>query len=172
MIEGLKQFVPSEVCLKCDGCCRFKEKESLWRPKIAKEEMEQLSQHDLFAKIFTKSLVEKDGYIKTTSCDSGHQCHFFENKTNTCRIYEGRPFECQLYPFILTKKDGKVVIDVHHHCPYVQKNRNTQDFQEYADYLKKFFNRSDIRNFIDSNSHLIGDYSSHQDELEYLFSLD
>ena len=172
MIDGLKQFVPSEVCLKCDGCCRFKEKESLWRPKIAKEEIERLSRHDLFSKIFSKSMVEKNGYIKTTSCGSGHQCHFFENKTNTCRIYGERPFECQLYPFVLTKNKGEVAVDVHHHCPYVQEHRNTQHFQDYADYLKQFFKREDVRNFMAGHSHLVSDYSSHQDELEFLFSLD
>ncbi|MCI0405004.1 MAG: phosphoribosylanthranilate isomerase [candidate division Zixibacteria bacterium] len=42
MPEELKQFVPQEVCLACDGCCRFKEDSSEWRPKVAKTELDAL----------------------------------------------------------------------------------------------------------------------------------
>ena len=162
MIQDLKQFVPSEVCMACDGCCRFKEEKSQWRPKLASFEKSQ----------FPASAIDQNSFLKTSPCQNGYQCQFLDGKTNSCRVYDNRPFECQLYPFILTKKDNRPALDVHHNCPYVQQNRDKTYFQEHADYLKQFFRRQDMKDFIAQNPSLINDYSSHKDELEHLFSLD
>ena len=53
MKSNLNQFVPSEVCLHCDRCCRFKEENSAWRPKMAKEEIAQLRKHPKTSKILS-----------------------------------------------------------------------------------------------------------------------
>ena len=40
---SLKQFVPSEVCLKCNGCCRYKQADSVWRPKLGQKDQRHLA---------------------------------------------------------------------------------------------------------------------------------
>ena len=172
MIQGLKQFVPSEICLSCDACCRFKESKSPWRPKITKEEIDGMKNPDLLSVIYSKEKIEKSGHIKTKKCgDNHHLCSFFAPETNACTIYELRPFECQLYPFVLTKVKNEVAVVVHHHCPFVQENRNTSEFQKYAEYLQQFFRREDTLQFIKRNPSLAGEYPAYEGELEYLFTV-
>ena len=171
MKSNLNQFVPSEVCLQCDGCCRFKEENSSWQPKMAKEEIAQLRKTGLADLILSKEIFSKDGVIKTVSCHGEHLCSFFTPTDHTCRIYSGRPFECRLYPFVLTRKNRRTVISVHLMCPFVQQKRSTREFDDYVTYLKKFFQEKEVLDFLKRNPELAGDYSDYQTELEYLFDL-
>ncbi len=171
MIHNLKQFVPSEVCMSCDGCCRFKEADSTWRPKMTGGEIKAAKQSDLFFKIFTKDKVDSTERIKTVSCEGQHFCTFLDQKTNACRVYDQRPFECRLYPFVLTKKENKTVVMTHHHCPYIQQKRQTQEFKDYTKYLEGFLKSKDVANFVKQNSGVWEEYPDDQDQLEYLFAV-
>ena len=158
----LKQFVPSKVCLSCDGCCRYKEEENPWRPKV------EVSLSDILLKD-----TDKDGYIKTVSCVDGlHRCTFLNLKDNTCRIYKNRPFECQLYPFVLTRWEGRPSLCVHLSCPFVQEQHQKESFKEYIRYLKEYFSGKAVLEFLKENPSLVGDYSEYKDELEFVLSLD
>ena len=139
---SLKQFVPSEVCLKCDGCCRYKEADSIWRPA---------------------------GDIKTIQTRGMYFCEFLNGKDNTCGIYTKRPFECSLYPFILSQESDAVKVYAHLSCPYVQDYLPHADFDAYAAYLKEFFRREDVREFLSHNKAMFHDYSPYAPELLYLF---
>ncbi len=171
MKNNLNQFVPSEVCLQCDGCCRFKEENSAWRPKMAKEEITQLRKTGLADLILSKEIFSKEGSIKTVSCRGEHLCSFFNSHDHTCRIYHSRPFECELYPFLLTRKEGRMAVYVHLMCPFIQQKRATQDFDDYVVYLKKFFQEQEVLAFLKRNPDLASDYSDYQEELEYFFIL-
>ena len=140
----LKAFVPSRVCLKCDGCCRYKEADSIWRPA---------------------------GGIKTIQTCERHFCEFFNGKDNTCGIYAKRPFECALYPFILSQTPDAVKVYVHLACPYVQDHLPRADYVAHVAYLKEFFRRGDIREFLSRNKSMFHDYSVYAVELLYLFDL-
>ena len=171
---SLKQFVPSEVCLKCDGCCRYKEADSAWRPKLGKDE-----QAGLAASITAGDVLDAQGYIKTVQAREGHFCRFLNGANNTCGIYTKRPFECSLYPFILSRTPDAVKVYAHLSCPYVQDHlsravlipdiRGSSDFDDYAAYLKDFFCRADIREFLSHNKAMFHDYSPYAPELLYLF---
>ena len=175
MKNNLNQFVPSKVCLKCDGCCRFKEENSAWRPRMAKEEILRFAQNDekmsLADLILSKETFSKEGSIKTVTCHGEHLCSFFNPQDYTCRIYHSRPFECELYPFVLTRKEGRMAVYSHLMCPFIQEKRATQDFDDYVVYLKKFFQEQEALAFLKRNPTLAGDYSPYQEELEYLFTL-
>ena len=169
MLKDLKQFVPTEVCLKCDGCCRFKEETSVWRPKVvAGEKLEG----GLAEEIFSRNLIDQSGRVKTVSCHGGgYQCSFFQAEGNTCGIYRQRPFECQLYPFVLTKENNQPVIAVHLHCPFIQETRNTPEFDRYVQYLQEFFSRSEVTDFVRKNPALVSDYQQYRQELECMFTV-
>jgi len=150
----LKSFVPSEVCLKCDGCCRYKEADSIWRPA---------------------------GGIKTIQTCGKHFCEFFNGKDSTCGIYAKRPFECSLYPFIISKTPDAVKVYAHLGCPYVQDHlpravlmpdiRGSSDFDAYVVYLKEFFRRAETKGFLSRNKSMFHDYSFYAPELLHLFDL-
>ncbi len=172
MLQGMKQFVPSAVCLSCDGCCRFKEQDSRWRPKIAAEEKEAAAFPGLAGKIFSAHVVGQDDHIAAVPCQDLFVCHFFNPKDNTCWIYHARPFECQLYPFLLSREEGRPAVFVHLNCPYVQKHWGTALYKEYVAWLKNFFQRAEVRDFIKRNPGLIANYSPYRQELDYVFIVD
>jgi hypothetical protein len=39
--DALPQIVPSDLCLRCDVCCRFPERESFLRPYFTAQERER-----------------------------------------------------------------------------------------------------------------------------------
>ncbi len=171
MIKDFKQFVPSRVCLKCDGCCRFKEEDSRWRPHITPDEKKAAAKPALVDKVFAGHVVSADGRINVTRSGDVCLCHFFNPKDNTCGIYHARPFECQLYPFLLGREKEKAVVYVHLNCPHVQEHWNDGTYKEYTAYLQEFFKREDVLNFLKSNPSLITDYSAFRDELDAVLTI-
>ena len=77
----------------------------------------------------------KLAFEKNNQC----QCTFFDDKDNTCRIYDNRPFECQLYPFLLTNEHNKINVHVHLSCPHIQDHLSTDEFEKFRGELKTFF---------------------------------
>lgn len=172
MFKDFPQFVPQEVCLSCDGCCRFKSEESVFRPKITPSEVKEASARvPLADKIFSQNAVDGKNHIKTFRKEGLCHCLFFDSSHNTCTIYACRPFECQLYPFLLTRGVKGIVVSVHRACPYIQLKRNSPLFEEYVASLKKYFEKEEVLEFIRENSFLAGDYSQYQNEWEEVFSL-
>ena len=112
------------------------------------------------------------GYIKTIQTCGEHFCQFFNGKDNTCGIYAKRPFECSLYPFILSKTPDAVKVYAHLSCPYVQDHLPGADFDAYVAYLKEFFRRAETREFLSRNKDMFHDYSAYAPELLHLFDLD
>ena len=173
MLKDVPQFVPQKVCLSCDGCCRFKEHDSQFRPKLVPEEIEHvhLAQNDLTQKIFSKAMVDEKGYVRTSACLDGCHCTFFNGNDNTCSIYKARPFECQLYPLLLIKKGNEVAIGVHLFCPYIQEKKDSLLFEDYLERIKEFFTREEVLAFLRRNPSLAGDYDQYQAEIKYLFTI-
>ena len=182
--DHLNQFVPSEVCLQCDGCCRFKEENSAWQPKMGQEEIKKLinlrhseersdeeshqveilrfAQNDrnisLADLISSKETFSKDGVIKTVSCHGEHLCSFFNPQDHACRIYSGRPFECRLYPFLINLRKGRVLLTVDLNCPYVYEKINSQEAKDYIAYLTNYLNSPKQLKMLKSNPQIIQAY--------------
>ena len=164
---NLKQFVPSSVCLKCDGCCRFQSADSPWRPKwdgtIANISRPDGRGH--------REFTDDQNYVTTIQDCGQHLCRFFNKGDSTCRIYHDRPFECALYPFILSKEAEANKLYVHLSCPYIQDTEGTDMFNGYVEYLKSYFHRGDVLDFLKRNAFLTHDYSAFRGELQFLFDL-
>ncbi len=162
-------MVPPKICLSCQGCCRFREAESLWRPKVAPGELET-NEHK---KDLAKALGE-DGYIKTVEEQGQNRCAFLDLGTNKCGIYACRPFECRLYPFLLThsQENGRVTVSVHLSCPYVQESRYSAGFEQHVGVLKAYLSGKERARFLKNNPALVGDYSEYPNEIEELFPLE
>ena len=172
MFRFMNQFVLSKACLACDGCCRFIEEKSLWRPKITLEEKEQIAGLDSIDKVFPEGTVDESGRIKTVPCVYSYVCAFFNVEDHACGIYNRRPFECQLYPFLLVKIKDSFFLGVHMHCPYVQEYFDTQDYRRYVEYLRQFFAQDNVKDYLRKNYKIISDYSGGMDEIERVFPLD
>jgi uncharacterized protein len=153
-LSPLKQFVPSSVCLKCEGCCRFQSETSIWRPSWDKKEF-----------------IDDNSYVTTIKDCGQHLCRFFNKGEGSCRTYHERPFECELYPFLLSKSDQGIKVYVHLACPYIQDTQGQPEVEQYVGYLRDFFNQTGTKDFLSRNTKLLRDYSSVEEELQYLFTI-
>ena len=110
----IKQLVGEDFCLACRGCCRFLTKDSVWGPVLLKEEAKTLRRDNLLDDTMASS--GKIPLVKSSDKDSNFVCLFFNEGANRCKIYGKRPFECQLYPFLLNRKGSKVFLAADSNC--------------------------------------------------------
>ncbi len=167
MFSDFPQLVPQKICLSCQGCCRFRGATSVWRPKVAPEELET-NEH----KEDLTWALGQDGYIKTVKVQGQNRCTFLNLGNNQCGVYSGRPFECRLYPFLLTRKSGCIGVSAHLSCPYVQESRYFPEFEKHVGVLKAYLSGEERARFLQNNSALVGDYSEYRGEIEELFALE
>jgi len=165
----IKQFVPQEVCLKCQGCCRFAQDDSVWLPCLLDEEIQEL----LDEKNLPAANISGDRKIQPISnaTQDGFICAFFNAQDNKCKIYDLRPFECQLYPFLINLRDKKVILTVGLNCPYIKAHINSREFKEYSEYLAAFLNSPAQLEILADNPQIIQAYEEVLDLIE-LKSLD
>ncbi len=150
----LKQYVPSHICLKCEGCCRYETDDSMWRPKWDK-----------------RQFVDSQDYVTTIVECGKHLCRFLNKGDNTCKVYDDRPFECVLYPFVLSQTPEGLHVYVHLACPYIQDTQAGPALEAYKEYLRTFFQSADMIDFLKRSRHLIHDYTPALLELQHVFTL-
>lgn len=152
----IKQFVPQEFCLKCRGCCRFKEANSVWSPCLLDEELQELVDKPGIP----AASISIDRRIQPVANPRGEDfiCPFLETLDNKCKIYIIRPFECQLYPFLINFRKGKVLLTVDLNCPYVYEQINSQQAKEYIAYLTEYLNSGPQRTMLKDNPQIIQAY--------------
>jgi len=164
-ISELKQFVPCRVCLACDGCCRFRRPDSVWQPHLTPQEIGALKNQAV------ERILSAEGRVPTVPHQDFFICHFFSPAHNACGIYHARPFECSLYPFLLTKTDSGMALSVHLLCPYVMEKKDSLAWRQHILYLQDFFAREDVRAFLQRYPQLAADYSQSGQEMEKVFNL-
>jgi len=114
-MEFLKNVL-KDNCLKCDICCRFPEKYSPLIPFFLHSEMVE-------AKYFPCIGSHYGCRIDTVSYKDHYSCPNFSEKTNGCNIYEKRPLDCRLYPFMITYDEDykNVILVIDRNCPYADE---------------------------------------------------
>ena len=152
----IKQFVPQEFCLKCRGCCRFKEASSVWSPCLLDEEIQELLDKPGIPAVS----ISIDRRIQPIANPDGIDflCPFLETSDNKCKIYNARPFECQLYPFLINLRKGKVLLTVDLNCPYVYEQINSQTAKDYIVYLTGYLNSAPLLSMLKDNPQIIQAY--------------
>jgi len=168
----MKQFLSSKTCLSCEGCCRFAKEKSEWRAKVGICEEKNITNiFPLDHEGFKKTITDSSGYLKNKLCGNFFCCMFFDPDDHRCAIYHNRPFECSLYPFVLTLSDDTPSVSVHLFCPHIQNTIKTKTYAQYISYLKEIFKRNEIKELLRSNPFLFGDYLKDQAELELVFHI-
>ncbi|MDD5129752.1 MAG: YkgJ family cysteine cluster protein [Candidatus Omnitrophica bacterium] len=152
----IKQFVPQEFCIKCRGCCRFKEENSVWSPCLLDEEVQDLADKPGVP----AASITLDRRLQPIANPDGGDfiCPFLGIPDNKCKIYSIRPFECQLYPFLINLRRGKVLLTVDLNCPYVYERINSQEAKDYIAYLTKHLNSAALRSMLKDNPQIIQAY--------------
>ena len=166
----LKQFVPSSVCLACEGCCRFYDERSPWRPKAGPGENFGAGLRSLDGP--PDGVLDAGSYVMAVPEGERWRCRFLDGPSNTCGIYPGRPFECRLYPFLLVRHEGRFLVALHLSCPFAQKYYGTPVLDGYAAYLKDFLSSPSSSGFLRGNRALFSDYREARDEWAALFDVE
>lgn len=156
----IKQYVPCRVCIKCPGCCRFREADSLWQPQLLENEATTLSKSNQTSVYITKN--RKICLIASKNKDIFY-CAFFDICKNKCRIYSHRPFECQLYPFLINRRDKEIFLSIDRNCPFINENIRNKTFQKYANYLAKLLTSKKYQQILKNNPQVIQYYPGAQD---------
>lgn len=157
MSVNLTQIIPSEICFSCDICCRFPEETSPYAPFFTSDEIQQATGEGLSLHFFQGT---RGSYISLVPQEEGCLCPAFDPKTARCTIYEVRPFDCRLYPFLLMRapKNGSVLLGVDTRCPFIQESRERGPLSEYIRALISFLGGEDVIQMISSHPGLIMEY--------------
>lgn len=145
-----KQLIPQDYCLKCRGCCRFGQQQSVWQPHLMEEEKQALGE------IIVVASPEENNFI----------CSNLDRLDNKCKIYRRRPFECRLYPFLFDRKNHKVFLALDPNCAFVRENSKNPRFNEYARSLAELVQNKEYRDKLRNNPLLIQEYEGVIDLIE------
>jgi len=151
----IAQIIPHGICLECQGCCRFSQQDSIWSVSLLDEELSSLD------KKIPSCAVSSDKKIRLepNSEEGNFVCYFLSLQDNQCKIYPFRPFECQLYPFLINRHEGKVFLAVDVKCPFVRDNSESELFKKHAQYLTRLFNNPHLLNSLKNNPRIIQGYA-------------
>lgn len=94
------QIVPSQVCLSCEVCFRIPERHSPFRPFFTESEIQQAIALGINGSHFSDSVGSQVEPVPNPFGE-GYLCPAFDPETSPCRIYEVRPLDCQIYPFVV-----------------------------------------------------------------------
>ena len=160
----INQLLPQDICLKCDGCCRFAQEESTWQPALLDAEIKIICKDNLL-----KQSISPSKKIKSIPYKEGFICSCFDVGNNRCKIYNIRPLECRLYPFLINRSKEKTYLAVDLNCPYIKDKLEDKDFKDYVNYLINFFNLRSVSSAIKQNPRTFKDYK--EDKVKNLSEL-
>lgn len=143
--------MPPGYCLRCRGCCRFKDRQGPWQPHLLGSE---------------KELREKTGMVANEAGrEPGYRCVSLDTARNECTIYPSRPFECRLYPFVLNRRGDRLFLSVDPNCPYVKEQEGRAEFVAYAGKLASRLQQA-LAAALRENRHLFQPYPDVRDVAE------
>lgn len=116
------QIVPSRVCLSCEVCCRFPERDSSFRPFFTESEIQQAIASGIDARHFSDFAGSQIEPVPNP-IGEGYLCPAFDPKTSHCRIYDVRPLDCQIYPFVVMWGEDRqtVYLGWDTKCPFLNE---------------------------------------------------
>lgn len=160
----MKQANEKNVCMQCRECCVFADDEIYFGPVATNSEKKTL------LKIGKKnSSFEEHGNlhkIKLVKHGGHNRCPFLDTKTWLCTVYDKRPFDCKLYPYIITWDKSKRNIVLCHQTEMCKahQTKDSKEHDAYRDYVIQYLCTPEVVNMLRENPELIWDYDKDFDE--------
>lgn len=164
----LPQLVPGSVCLRCDVCCRFPEPDSALRPYFTGEEIARAVHGGLDSRVFSNPEGCQISLVPDAQ-GAGFLCPAFQSESGTCRIYDQRPLDCQLYPLALmwNATQDEVLLGWDAKCPFLQE-QVPESIRHHAERVLKILDRRETIQQIAEHPRLVGRF---QEDVVQLRSL-
>ena len=155
---ALPQLVPSRTCLQCDVCCRFPDPDSALRPYFTENEIARALVGGVEETAFPNRRGSQVILVPEPHGD-GYLCPAFDAVTSTCRIYEQRPLDCQLYPLALMwdEPHEQVLLGWDTKCPFMREEI-PGEIQRHADRVRALLDQPGIRDQVVAHPRLIGGF--------------
>ena len=156
--SSLPQLVPSRTCLQCDVCCRFPDPDSPLRPYFTENEIDRALAAAVEATAFSNRQGSQVTLVPAPHGD-GYLCPAFDATTSTCRIYEGRPLDCQLYPLALMwdERHDQVLLGWDSKCPFMREEIPVE-IQRHAARVMALLDQPGLCERIVAHPRLIGQF--------------
>ncbi|MFI5247945.1 MAG: YkgJ family cysteine cluster protein, partial [Nitrospirales bacterium] len=153
---ALPQLVPSRTCLQCDVCCRFPDPDSALRPYFTENEITRALGGGVEGTAFPNRRGSQVILVPDLRGE-GYLCPAFDSATSTCRIYEQRPLDCQLYPLALMWDEvhDQILLGWDTKCPFMREEI-PGEIHRHADRVMALLDRPDIRDQVVAHPRLIG----------------
>lgn len=150
-IYTVPQFIDQNDCILCKRCCRFIQGDSRWFVSLTEEDINLIGKMEI-------DYLMSNLHLRTVPFNKDFSiCIFFDPVNNLCTIYDVRPFECRLYPFVL-HEEGGLWLSAHVYCPWVMKKNEEGTLMEYGLSILKFLNTSEVQRFLRRNMKLFSRY--------------
>jgi Fe-S-cluster containining protein len=158
--SALPQLVPSHTCLQCDVCCRFPDSDSPLRPYFTEQEIVQALASGVEETAFPNRRGSQVILVPAPSGE-GYLCPAFDAVASTCRIYEQRPLDCQLYPLMLMwdESHAQIVLGWDTKCPFMREEI-PEKIQRHADRVMALLDQPGMRDRIVAHPRLIGQFQA------------
>ena len=153
---ALPQLVPGSACLQCDVCCRFPDSDSPLRPYFTSLEISRAVEGG----VDEKGFPDRAGCQVAVVPDSqgeGFHCPAFDSRAGTCRIYEQRPLDCQLYPLAMmwNLAQDEVWLGWDTKCPFMREQL-PESIRLHADRILEILRRPDVIRTVADHPRLVG----------------
>ena len=157
-IRGVPQIVPESWCMKCKICCRFPDTTEVQTPAWSALEAEWAQASGGDPSWFRKIDQSPSLGPRLQPCGSGFRCPAFHEQTNGCTIYDVRPLDCRIYPFVLTKDAAqtRVLLSMDAKCPYIEKHGSAPETLAYAQMLVAYLETPVGLDYLKQNPNIIG----------------
>ncbi|MBR6045986.1 MAG: hypothetical protein IKP47_10180 [Ruminococcus sp.] len=122
MISGL---ISAEECAGCRQCCKFAYTDLMLTPLITPELAEEIRR-----RLPEQRFISREGTfllrLEPEADDPGtYYCTLLDRKRG-CIMGSRKPFECAIWPFAVTEKEGELAIALSPECPIAAKKPEAQ----------------------------------------------
>lgn len=163
----MKQIIKHEQCLRCRECCRFRADRLYFAPLFTQDEIESIRQTGADMpefvpfqgsdKVFQIKL--QPAQIKDPVYE--YVCPFLDEANYVCTIYEQRPFDCQVWPFIVMREAGrKILAHFTGESCLALDEVDAADFAEYRDYFAALIRSEKYRDMLTRFPELVWEHQS------------
>ncbi|MBF0330406.1 MAG: DUF2156 domain-containing protein [Candidatus Omnitrophica bacterium] len=162
------QILTSQQCLSCRGCCLFHGPSGDWAPRLMPEDIQALIQ----VTADTSWLQSCDRIALKCRVGDARACAFLNEPDHHCRMYAHRPFECRLYPFLLSREKNAFKVYAHLSCPAIAEFKRSGVWDQHLATIRAFFEKKDVRFMVECGAACYPDYALSPDEVEEVLSFD
>lgn len=159
----MKTITTSDDCLLCRECCKFPEEKRYFAPLFTAEEKETalrlgVGEHPSFHPHRGSASVYQVELQPSQQQAGLFVCPFLAEATNRCRIYPHHPFDCRIWPFLITRsRDGRSIHLVRfggQDCPGLAR-LSAAELAAYVRYITAFVTRPSFLRFLRAHPELI-----------------